>query len=183
MSGANEERSWSVTPARIALVYAVLSGLWILLSDRLVVAIAANTAMETWLQTAKGLVFIVLSAGVIYELARQNQAELRATNRRLKHSVQQMSVLHRVLRHNLRNACNVIDLNTHTLGEQAADSGEHERRILQRTQTLVTLSEKARHLRKLLFEEGKDRWQLDAVGIVEQGVAEFAAAHQNAEIS
>lgn len=65
---------------RIALIYFVLAGLWILLSDRAVALVARDLADLSWVQSVKGLMFITLSAGVIYvlitrELAARSKAE------------------------------------------------------------------------------------------------------------
>lgn len=71
MSGP-EQSSWvTLTPARIALAYVAVSGVWILFSDRLVDALVMSPRLEVWLQTAKGWAFVVLWAGLIYWLSRR----------------------------------------------------------------------------------------------------------------
>lgn len=65
---------------RIALIYLGLAVGWILLSDRVVELISTDLATLGWVQTVKGLLFVALSAAVIYgltyrELAARHRAE------------------------------------------------------------------------------------------------------------
>lgn len=63
--------------ARIALVYAFFSGLWILLSDRLLESLVTDSAVLTDMQTYKGAVFVLLSSLLIFWLLRR-ELNLRA---------------------------------------------------------------------------------------------------------
>jgi PAS domain S-box-containing protein len=56
---------------RIALVYILVSAVWIIASDRLLLAIFRDPNLITSYQTAKGWVFILLSGGLIFILARR----------------------------------------------------------------------------------------------------------------
>lgn len=56
---------------RIALYYGLFGLLWILFSDQIVHSLAGGMAEARWLQTAKGSVFVALSAGLIYGLVRR----------------------------------------------------------------------------------------------------------------
>jgi PAS domain S-box-containing protein len=60
--------SW--TAARIAATYAALGALWILLSDRLLAEFTRDPATLTTIQTAKGWLFVAMSALVLYMLVR-----------------------------------------------------------------------------------------------------------------
>jgi hypothetical protein len=55
---------------KIPLIYLVVSGIWILASDRLVEGLATTPAAVTQLQTYKGWFFVVLSAFLIFFLTR-----------------------------------------------------------------------------------------------------------------
>lgn len=68
--------------ARLALLYLVFGGLWIILSDRLLEAIAPGPEALTRVQTYKGEMFVLASAALIYftlgaALTRQRRAEER----------------------------------------------------------------------------------------------------------
>lgn len=62
---------------RVALLYALFGGLWILLSDRLLAAFITDISLLTKLQTYKGWIYVVISALLIYILLRR-ELTLRA---------------------------------------------------------------------------------------------------------
>lgn len=55
---------------RIALIYAAFGALWIVLSDLLLGLFLENASKLTYVQTAKGLTFIVVTASLVYFLVR-----------------------------------------------------------------------------------------------------------------
>jgi len=74
------------TPGRIVVVYAVMGALWILLSDRALLALVSDAGMHARAQTFKGGAFVVLTSIVLLELIRRRErgilsfgAEVRAT--------------------------------------------------------------------------------------------------------
>jgi len=52
----------------IAAAYCMLATLWILFSDRIVADVVADTTQGQWLQTAKGLVFVAVTTGLLFIL-------------------------------------------------------------------------------------------------------------------
>ncbi|GAB5602660.1 hypothetical protein FJNA_11850 [Thermus sp. FJN-A] len=62
---------------KIALVYALFSLAWILVSDRLLLLFLADPHALTRWQTGKGLAFVLLSSLLVYALARRLEATLR----------------------------------------------------------------------------------------------------------
>jgi signal transduction histidine kinase len=70
---------------RAAVLYAVIGGTWILLSDRLVDLLVHEPAVRSWVQTAKGWLFVAVTAVLAYGLvgreARARRALERATTR------------------------------------------------------------------------------------------------------
>ncbi|HLF28510.1 MAG TPA: PAS domain S-box protein [Anaerolineae bacterium] len=101
-------RSYMQAALRITLVYAVVAGLWIALSDQVLLALVTDARWLTQLQTSKGALFVFVTSAVLFlalqqllrqraraaelmqgELARQVQlrtAELRAATERLQQS-------------------------------------------------------------------------------------------------
>jgi len=57
---------------RVALLYAIFGGLWILLSDRLLAALIPDVATLSAAQTYKGWVFVLASAFLIFFLLRRD---------------------------------------------------------------------------------------------------------------
>jgi len=75
-----------VKPFRIAAIYALVAGAWILFSDRLLAALVPQGAMHVLLETAKGWAFVLVTAGLLHLLIRRSaegmrrlDAEVRAT--------------------------------------------------------------------------------------------------------
>ena len=62
--------------ARIVMFYAILGGLWILFSDRLLVALVSDPALLIRLQTVKGWFYVLVTALFLYWLINRGQAEI-----------------------------------------------------------------------------------------------------------
>src|ERR1041384_6157479 len=69
-----DARSRSAIPAevRIVLLFLLLAGLWILLSDWLVQLFAGNPSQSAHLQTIKGLIFVLVIATWLYFVLRRS---------------------------------------------------------------------------------------------------------------
>lgn len=59
------------SPLRAALIYTAVAGLWILLSDRAIDLLARDLPGVVWIETAKGWVFVVATAILLYALLRR----------------------------------------------------------------------------------------------------------------
>jgi PAS domain S-box-containing protein len=67
---------------RLALTWAVFGVVWVALSDRLADVLAPTPHIEDVLQTFKGMAFIVVSAALLYMLARSVGQRVREAERR-----------------------------------------------------------------------------------------------------
>ena len=63
------------SPLALALAYAALGLLWILVSDRLLQAVATDVATLAALGRGKGIAFVLVSAGLIYVVAARHRRE------------------------------------------------------------------------------------------------------------
>jgi len=70
-------------PLRIAVIYAALSGLWILFSDRILASLVTESRLLTTLQTWKGLFFVVTTACLLAWLIRRYVRALRHLDKTL----------------------------------------------------------------------------------------------------
>ena len=118
-------------------------------------------------------------AGPVFELALQD-----ITTR--KERDQQLDVLNRVLRHNLRNALNVIDGNAtlleNGLGEDNAELKSHIEGIERRVSNLEELSEKAVTVRSL-FDQGRSTTTAcDVQALLARVATEFEDRHPEARV-
>jgi len=174
----------------IAVVYGVVSGAWILVSDRLVAALVVDAQLSNTVQTAKGWLFVAGSSVFLFVLVRHGQRSRRQTNQRLDRALQQTTVLHRILRHNLRNSCNVIAGNTELVASHVDEDGRgpdpqseaHLETIREQTEQLVSITEKTRLLRDLVLEETNEE-PLDLVALVEDRIAVTGERYPNASFT
>ena len=142
----------------IAFTYLFVGASWIIVTDYLVLELVSDPQTMARLQTAKGWLFVIGSTGLVYALVRSNQQRHERTTDRLEHALQQTSVLHRLLRHNLRNNCNVIRGNAELLeanDEVPATVNPSLEEIKHQTDRLVELGSKTRCLRDAVLE-GED---------------------------
>ncbi|WP_253737005.1 PAS domain S-box protein [Halohasta salina] len=109
--------------------------------------------------------------------------ESDVTDRRLRE--QQLSVLNRVLRHNLRNGMNVIEGNADLLNERIDDpeSRSFVDAIAERAAALAALSRKAGTIDSLFDHEPPGEATADLRTLFETVATEFRAAYPDAELS
>lgn len=168
---------------KIAGGYAIFGGLWILFSDRIVLSLAATEAQLTLLQTLKGAGFVLLSAVGIFALVSRAVSRLTATMSELEVSHQQVSRLHRILRHNLRNSCQVIAGNAALLEETLDKAQEPYLSDIQRhNDRLISLSRKSIYLHDFLEVGPGDTSTVDLVATVEKQAEQVDATYPEATI-
>ncbi|MDA8165477.1 MAG: PAS domain S-box protein [Desulfobacteraceae bacterium] len=73
-----------LTPGRIALIYAVLGGGWITISDRIVQMLNSSPEMITRIQSYKGWFFVGLTAVILSFLVRRYGEESRESEERFR---------------------------------------------------------------------------------------------------
>ena len=93
---------------KIAGSYLVFGVLWIGISDRVVLQIARTQSELLWMQSIKGWLFVALSGLLVFGLVSARETQLHNTQNRLRTATEQLQVIHRVFRHNLRNELTVI---------------------------------------------------------------------------
>ncbi|WP_276259659.1 sensor histidine kinase [Haloglomus litoreum] len=167
-----------LSPLQITGIYCVFGVAWVLLSDQLVVALAGAEVTRAQLAVVKGTAFVVASGALIYGLSCYNQRKLSAATADLEDRIQQAHLLHRLLRHNLRNKCNVIAGHAEAL---QADKGGSLATIEQQTTELIHLSQQSNLLRNVSLEESQPV-AVDLVPIVEQVVAEVTDTYPTATV-
>jgi len=175
----------NVGAARVAGIYLVLAITWIVLTDLGALQIVFDRVTLTSVQTAKGIVFVTASAGLLYVLIAREQRRLESTNEELELALRHASVLHRLLRHNLRNSCDVIMNNVALLRRDRGDEDDAYDRIDRQTASLVDIAEKSRHLRELVLSDDPERQSIDLARVVRNRAsrvrADFPAADVDVE--
>ena len=109
--------------------------------------------------------------------------EADVTDRQLRE--QQLSVLNRILRHNLRNGINVIEGNAALLAEQVDDTEIRRfvEAIEERAAGLAALSEKASTVRSLFEQEPPADARYPITDLFKAVTGEFAETHPEATLS
>lgn len=169
---------------KIAGIYAIAGLLWILLSDRLVMAVTSFEYQQAILQSMKGGVFILLSSLLIFLLVGTSLQRWSQTRSELEVAVEQADRLHRILRHNLRNSCQVISGNAELLAEDTVhDEAEQLQRIRDQNDRLIALSRKSVFLRDFLDTDTSYVWEKDLAEIVRTEVADARERYPEATIT
>lgn len=171
------------SPAGISLVYGGLGAVWILGTDRLIYAVVTDAGLVTQIQTAKGWLFVAVSSFVIYGLVAHGQFTLQRTNDRLDSALQQTSILHRLLRHNLRNKCNIIQGNAALLRKETSETEAGYLEVIEtQTAELIELSEKSNKLREIVTHDAATTTTVDMADAVRSLANTFEAAHPEATL-
>lgn len=178
------KRTYLESPAVIAGVYLIFGLLWIAITDYLLHVTIGEEIVLTQLQIVKGGVFVVLSTSLIYTLVWYGYRSHEETARRLDRSIQQTSILHRILRHNLRNICNVIKGNVEILMENGTEAGEqHLHSIDEQADHLIDLSDKTRYLRSVVMDDFDRSERFDLVALLEAEAEHVRESYPWAEIT
>ena len=175
---------WSAArgAAKITTAYILLGAGWILFSDWAFGLVYQNSRNLMVVQMGKGLVFVVLSGLLIFALVRQEERRLASTNDDLEQTLLHATVLHRLLRHNLRNSCDVIQNNVDLLQSGRGDEADNRERIQRQASKLSTIASKSQHLRDVVFDDGMEPVELDLLTVVEEAIADARAEYPDATI-
>ncbi|MFW5905333.1 MAG: sensor histidine kinase [archaeon] len=133
-----------MTSHTIVTAYLIFGITWIFVSDRLVLLLADSSSTVALVQTFKGWVFVLLSAMIFFSLTRIRERQLEESRDRAQSATQQLQVLNRVFRHNIRNDLNVIKGYTDLVRESSDDYEVREMLGMasRRAAALVETSEK-----------------------------------------
>jgi len=101
MGAAKHDRLRQGSPARYAIVYAACSIVWIVSSDHLVTAVFPDQLAH--LQTVKGLLFVVVTAGIVYALMASFQ-------RREERALEAKRVVERKFRSMIENSFELVSV-------------------------------------------------------------------------
>jgi len=88
---ARARHSAGLQALRAALTYALLAGLWIVLSDRLLGVLVPNPSVNQTLQTVKGWLFVLVTGGLLYLLLRRELRIQQTTAASLSQTQERLS--------------------------------------------------------------------------------------------
>lgn len=139
-----------LTPLRIALAYSALGFLALYVSDVLLVRYYSDPLLSQ-IQAVKGSIEVLLTAGLIFGLTHRLDTQHRRDLDRLRQQHQELQVLHRVLRHNLRNDLNVIQGYAALIQDQSTTAEIHPacRKILNTVEKMMTYPDHASRIKEV----------------------------------
>jgi PAS domain S-box-containing protein len=100
-----------------------------------------------------------------------------------KQSKQRLSVLNRILRHNLRNKVNIIQAYTERIENDRADTADAIERIRGAAADLLDVGERAREFDSVISGHNEEMEQTDLVTLVEQNVTGLRTAVPGADVT
>jgi len=113
----------SLTPRQVTAVYLAFGLGALFLSDLVLLWLLSDPVLR-WVQAGKGLLEVLLTGGLIYLLTTASQASLRRTADEAERNQTEIQLLHRVLRHNLRNNLTLVLGNARQLREDLTDPSQ-----------------------------------------------------------
>ena len=73
-------------PVRITILYVIAGALWILFSDNLLLSFVHNVDSLSFLQTIKGWIYVLITAGLLYFLIRSDFSTIQSSQQALQQS-------------------------------------------------------------------------------------------------
>lgn len=193
-AGADDTPSWlywgnrlypavELTPLRIALAYAFFGLLALLVSDVLFVQYLSDPLLGQ-VQAAKGGVEVALTAGFVYAVTRWRESQLRGSMDRLDRQGEELQVLHRVLRHNLRNDLNVIQGYADMLlaDRDEGDVTERCQHILDTVEDMTRYTDQANRIKRLT-EQSEEFRTYDLTQVIPRVVANLSDVTEGIDVT
>lgn len=145
-----------LTAVRITLAYIVLGMAALYLSDVFLPQYLTEPRLSQ-VQALKGGVEILLTGGFIFLLVRRSRRQVRTATEQVERQRDELSLLHRVFRHNLRNTLNVIRGHIDLAREQVEEETVARRCELVHTmsQEILEYTEQARRIRMVSESEAE----------------------------
>ncbi|WP_050033640.1 sensor histidine kinase [Halorubrum halophilum] len=163
-------------PRELAVAYCCLGTLFVVATD--LAAASAVGSLPTWtpIHAVGGWALVVVSSLVLYGATAYQRRRAVTARSELETSNQQLQVLSRVFRHNVRNDLNVIQGYTDLLIDRVDDERSREclETIRETTDDVVEISEKLRIIEDASPEPPSGR--IDLVDAVHEAAAEIDRA-------
>jgi signal transduction histidine kinase len=170
----------SLSPLRIAVVYALFGVLALYVSDVLFVRYLTDPLLGR-VQAAKGGVEVALTAGLIFALTRRYRRQFERANDRAERQREELQVLHRVLRHNLRNDLNVVLGYADTVRRSGSFRSECER-IVETAERMVGYTDQARRI-DAVTEGGGHSQRFDLASLLPGLLATHPALSESVDVT
>lgn len=145
---------WEITPSTGAFLYLVFGFTALYLSDVIFVRYISEPVLSQ-VQALKGGVEVVLTGGLVFVLLQASRYPLEHSNENLERRQEELQVLHRVLRHNLRNDINTIMGFADTVRQTAPPETRDDcAKILQAASNILEYTHQASRIRRVTEKNG-----------------------------
>lgn len=177
-------RLLSLSPGRITGLYLIFGLAWIGTTDWLVVTLLDSQGAIRWAQTIKGWLFVFLSALLILGLTSLREEQLDHSKQRIETAMEQLQVMHRVFRHNIRNDVTVIRGYIEVVLKQLSEPTHRDRLQTARdvADDLSTTGEKITVVDRTDLSPSSDT-QIDVVELVETEVDSIRRRYPDATVT
>ena len=141
---------FELSPLRITAIYIVFGILTHVVADVLLGRFVAEPLLGEF-QAIQGTAEVLLTAGLILLLTTTKEMQVTRTEERFLRQREELLVLHRVLRHNLRNDLNVIFGQSMTLADVLAGEDDQSRCdvINRKAEKILHYTEQAERIRRV----------------------------------
>ena len=181
----NRHQLFTLSPYKMTAVYLAFGIAWIGSTDWLVISLFESPETITFLQTIKGWLFVGLSAVLIFGLTSKRHQQVAKSNNQLERATEQFQVMHRILRHNIRNDITIIQGYVRNVEEQTNDTQQQSQlQTARRTAGQITsVSEKMQILDKLDLTPAPADSRVDLVELTNAEIRTFLKVHPDVSIS
>ena len=177
------DRLFDRSPRAVAGLYLLLGAACVVAVDVAVGTLSGSAAPFSPAGIAGGLALVGFSSLFVYAAVRHHSRRAVTAREELETSNQQLQVLSRVFRHNVRNDLNVVQGYTDLLERRLDDERSREclATIRETTEDMVEISEKLRVIEDASPGPVEDR--VDLATIVREAVEELDDGRTDAEFS
>ncbi|UHQ98143.1 HAMP domain-containing histidine kinase (plasmid) [Natrinema zhouii] len=174
----------NLSPLKISAGYLIFGVVWIPTTDILLAVSFGSQQMPTLLGLTKGWTFIGLSTLLIFALSYLHQQQMASTQTKLQTANQQLQVLHRVFRHNIRNDLNVVLGYSEILSERVSErqSQSYLKTIRRTTEQVIGISEKLKVVENIDPTLSNEK-TVNLVDLVDTELQNLSDAHPDVTIS
>lgn len=146
---------FELTALRIAVIYTAFGLAALFVFDVLIVPDLSEPLLSQ-VQAVKGAVEVIASAVLIFALTRRSRRQLQDATAELRQKRDELDLLHRVFRHNLRNDVNIIQGLAGLAQDGTASPETRERcaRIAATTEKMTRYIKQVRRVRQVTAEGG-----------------------------
>jgi len=109
-----------LSPLQISVIYALLAGLWVLISDEIVSPLVTDAALRVRIEIIKDVLFVVVSAALLFGLISRLMQKVRRSESQLAHTdrLASMGTMAASVAHEVNNPLTTIKVLIHTIRDK-----------------------------------------------------------------